>query len=144
MRRVLLPVLMGLTLLLLTSAEGWSLPPCPGSPLSGSVTSNFAWWSNCEGTFIFGNESKYAGFVYVSEYKYGQGNYIRADGSKYVGQWRYDRQNGQVTLTYLDGRVQECVFVNVKFLYARKTPSGDIAMRHNHNRLGEIKIEVLG
>ena len=134
--------------MLLFSTEGWSLPPCPGSPLTGSVTSNVAWWSNCEGTFIFGNKSKYAGFVYVGEYRYGkkhgQGTYIRADGSKYVGQWKYGRQNGQGTLTYLDGRVQEGIFENGKFLYAKKTPPRAIAMRRNYDRLREIEIEVLG
>ena len=76
--------------------------------------------------------------------RHGQGTYIRADGSKYVGQWKYGRQNGQGTLTYLDGRVQEGIFENGKFLYAKKTPPRAIAMRHNHDRLREIEIEVLG
>jgi hypothetical protein len=110
---------------LLFSTEGWSLPPCPGSPLTGSVTSNVAWWSNCEGTFIFGNKSKYAGFVYVGEYRCG-------------------KKHGQGTLTYLDGRVQEGIFENGKFLYAKKTPPRAIAMRRNYDRLREIEIEVLG
>ncbi|HIO38261.1 MAG TPA: hypothetical protein EYN27_04855 [Rhodospirillales bacterium] len=54
----LLPVLMGFALLLLTSTEGWSLPPCPGSY-------NKTTWTDCIGT------DTYMGTKYVSEWKDG-------------------------------------------------------------------------
>ena len=59
----LLSVLMGFALLLLSSTEGWSLPPCPESGV----------WNNCFGTYTTDN-----GFTkYVGEWKddksHGQG-----------------------------------------------------------------------
>ena len=72
MRRVLLPVLMGFALLLLSSTEGWSLPPCKGSP---SISSYPPSWTGCFGTYTF------------------------ADGSKYVGEWMDVQRNGQGTYT---------------------------------------------
>ena len=42
----LLPVLMGFALLLLSSTKGWSLPPCPDSPLERNLTLR---WDNCFG-----------------------------------------------------------------------------------------------
>jgi hypothetical protein len=57
----LLPVLMGFALLLLSSTEGWSLPPCPGSPLKYSHEESIAAfgkppksWINCSGDFTNG------------------------------------------------------------------------------------------
>ena len=46
--------------------------------------------------------------------------------------------------TYADGRVEEGIFENDEFLYAKKTPARVIAMRRNHDRLTKIDIEVLG
>ena len=53
----LLPVLMGFVVLLLSSTEGWSLPPCPGSP------TKYSWWNNdrwtdCFGTYIYASGDK--------------------------------------------------------------------------------------
>ena len=45
----LLPVMMGFALLLLSSTEGLSLPPCPGSPTSSGSTAGS--WTDCVGTF---------------------------------------------------------------------------------------------
>ena len=90
----LLPVLMGVALLLLSSTEGWSLPACKGSPTSRwSTTSN---WTDCIGTIIF------------------------SDGSKYVGEWKNRKWHGQGTATYASGRVEQGIFENNKFLYAKK------------------------
>jgi len=71
----LLPVLMGFALLLLSSTEGWSLPPCPGSPTLKSST--MLSWQHCFGTRIYPSGNKYVG-----EYKdgkwHGQGTYTFA------------------------------------------------------------------
>ena len=94
MKRSVLPVLMGFALLLLSSTEGWSLPPCEGSPTSGwSTTSN---WTDCVGTIIF------------------------SDGSKYVGEWKNRKWHGQGTLYLPDGRVKEGIWENSYLLYAKK------------------------
>ena len=47
--------------LLLSAAESWALPPCPGST---SVL-----WTNCYGTYIYGPNSEFAGDKYVGEVK---------------------------------------------------------------------------
>ena len=82
----LLPVLMGFVVLLLSSTEGWSLPPCPER---GN-------WNNCIGTYTY------------------------PGGDQYVGGWKDDKRNGKGTLTYADGRVEEGIWVNGIYLYARK------------------------
>ena len=49
----LLPVLMGVALLLLSSTEGWSLPPCPEDQSQR--------YHNCFGTYTLASGSKYVG-----------------------------------------------------------------------------------
>ena len=59
----LLPVLMGFVFLLLSSTEGWSLPPCPESGV----------WNNCFGTHTYthANGEKYVG-EWKDDKKHGQ------------------------------------------------------------------------
>jgi S1-C subfamily serine protease len=104
----LLPVLMGFALLLLSSTEGWSLPPCPGSPLTGSV-SDVRSWNYCSGTHIFGPNTNWAGYMYIGEWKngrpHGQGTGTfsaphKSAGAKYVGERRDGKYHGQGTLTF--------------------------------------------
>ena len=126
--------------LLISAAESWALPPCPGSYDKNT-------WANCEGTYTWGPNSKWAGDKYVGGYKdgkqHGQGTYTRpsgnkyvgeykdnkrhgqgtftwADGDKYVGEWKDHRRHGQGTYTYANGRVEEGVWRKNKFLYAQK------------------------
>ncbi|HIC59668.1 MAG TPA: hypothetical protein EYO71_06295 [Rhodospirillales bacterium] len=75
----LLPVLMGFALLLLSSTEGWSLPPCPEDQTQR--------YHNCFGTFTTSDGDKYVG-EYKDGKKHGQGTYTFADGSKYVGEYK--------------------------------------------------------
>ena len=101
----LLPVLMGFALLLLSSTEGWSLPPCPGSPTASIST--IASWTDCFGTVT----------------------YTSADGKfMYVGEFMDGSFNGQGTLTFPDGRVKEGIWNNDQFLYAKK-PSPTVIAR---------------
>ena len=70
------------------------MPPCPDSPTSRwSTTSN---WTDCFGTIIF------------------------SDGSKYVGEWKNRKWHGQGTYTFADGSVKEGIWENGDFLYAKK------------------------
>ena len=87
----LLPVLMGFVFLLLSSTEGWSLPPCPKDA--------FKVWTNCVGTHsdLFGNK-------YVGEFKdgkfHGKGTLTHSDGSAQKGAWENGRlKNGKTSLS---------------------------------------------
>ncbi len=93
----LLTILCIPALLLLSSTEGWSLPPCRGNVYLSN-------WTNCFGTMTYSD-----GIKYVGEWKdgkaHGRGTATYADGDKYVGEFKDDNFHGQGTLTYADGRV---------------------------------------
>ena len=59
--------------------------------------SNTSYWSNC-----FGSKTDPSGTKYVGEFKggkrNGQGTFIFANGNKYVGEWREDKYNGLGTI----------------------------------------------
>ena len=86
-----------------------------------------------QGTSTFDAPHKGAGEKYVGEYRNskrnGQGTYTfdaphKNAGEKYVGEWKDGTQHGQGTYTYADGRVNEGIWENGKFLYAKKlTPT---------------------
>ena len=126
--------------LLLSAAESWALPPCPGSYDNNT-------WTNCQGTytdadgnkyvgewkdgkrhgqgtFTFGPKSEWRGEKYVGEWRdderHGQGTNIYANGEKYVGEFKANNWHGQGTYTYADGRIEEGVWRENKFLYAQK------------------------
>ncbi len=107
MRR-LLPILCLTLAVLLGSAGGsFALPECEGSPLTGS-TSDVRSWNNCEGTHIWGPNTKSAGDICICEWKngrpHGQGTVTFAkSGAKYVGEFRDSKRNGQGTYTYANG-----------------------------------------
>jgi len=66
-------------LLLLSSTEGWSLPPCEGS--GGST------WTNCFGTKTTAEGDKYVG-EWKDDNRHGQGIDTYADGSVEKGAFR--------------------------------------------------------
>ena len=76
----LLTILCIPALLLLSSTEGWSLPPCEGSY-------NATTWTNCFGTATYADGGKYVG-----EYKdgkiHGQGTLTSAEGRVLKGMFR--------------------------------------------------------
>ena len=84
MKRFLTILCIPAALLLLSSTEGWSLPPCKGSDDST--------WTDCFGT------------------------YTRADGAKYVGEWKDGTGHGQGTYTHADGTVKKGTFRNGEFV----------------------------
>ena len=78
MMKRLLTILCIPALLLLSSTEGWSLPPCED---------HVSTWTNC-----FGTATDASGNKYVGEWKddkfHGQGTYTYADGTVEQGTWR--------------------------------------------------------
>ena len=69
------------------------------SNLPGCRGVDISRWSNCVGTKTFAS-----GHKYVGEWKYGkqngQGTLTTANGDKYVGEWKDDKANGQGTATF--------------------------------------------
>ncbi len=99
------------------------------------------------GTFTYGSKSEWFGDKYVGEFKddmfHGQGTYTSANGEKYVGEYRDDKRNGQGTYiwpdgdkyvgevkdgkfhgqgtyTFADGTLEEGIWENNEFKYAKK------------------------
>ena len=85
---------MGFALLLLSSTEGWSLPPCPED--TNTV------WDNCFGTYTWTDGTKYVG-GYKDDKKHGQGTLTLANGNKYVGEFKNGLPNGLGIHTSADG-----------------------------------------
>src|ERR1019366_4352446 len=56
-------------------------------------------WDNCQGTKTFLNGSKYVGEFKDGKFN-GQGTFASARENKYVGEWKDGKFNGQGTLTY--------------------------------------------
>jgi len=61
------------------------------------------------------------------------GTYTYAGGEKYVGEFKNDNFNGQGTFAHPDGRVEEGIWKNDVFQYAKKAPSS----RRARTRLAE-------
>jgi hypothetical protein len=56
-------------------------------------------YENCFGTYTFADDSKYVG-EFRNDKRDGQGTLTFTDGDKYVGEFRNDKRNGQGTATY--------------------------------------------
>ena len=100
--------------LLLTISQAWSLPTCPGSPVTigGEGT-----WNNCIGTVNF------EGGSVAGEFKNGEliyGTLIWADGSKYVGEFKDTLLHGKGTRTFDDGRVWKGQWRNNEWVSGKK------------------------
>ena len=57
---------------------------------------------NCFGAYITADGAKYVG-EWRDDKQHGQGTHTFADGDKYVGEFRNGRYNGHFTVTYTDG-----------------------------------------
>ena len=88
---------MGLALLLVSSTEGWSLPPCANTTAKSMQETQG--WDNCFGYLYFETG--------------------RFKGDKYVGEFRDGIAHGKGTLTLADGRVKADIWENGRFLYAK-------------------------
>ena len=72
------------------------------SNLPACQGSDVSKWTNCFGTETFTDSSKYVG-DFKNGKSNGQGTHTYADGSKYVGNWKDDKKHGRGTLTFSDG-----------------------------------------
>ena len=111
----LLTILCLPALLLLSSTEGWSLPPCKGSKNT---------WTNCFGTLTFPDGAKYAG-EFKDGKKHGRGTFTDADGTKYVGEFKDGKPHGKGTVTLVDGRVLKGIWSNGKRVSGREYAAGE-------------------
>ena len=59
-------------------------------------------WTNCFGTITWASGSKYVG-EFRNGKKNGQGTYTWANGYKYVGEYKNGKRNGQGTYTWASG-----------------------------------------
>ena len=127
----LLPVLMGFVVLLLSSTEGWSLPPCADTAAKSMRETQG--WDNCYGNLYF-ETGRFKGDKYVGEFKdgrgHGKGTYFWFYGDKYFGEFRDGIAHGKGTLTLADGRVKVGIWENGRFLNAKKhTPTLEPALK---------------
>ena len=61
-----------------------------------------SWWNNCIGSETYANQSKYSG-QFKDNKKDGQGTFIYPLGGKYVGEWKENEKSGQGTYTSSSG-----------------------------------------
>ena len=95
-----------------------ALPPCPKDQSQR--------FHNCVGTGTYEDGGEYVGEWRDNKY-HGQGTFTFGPstqwaGEKYVGEWKDDAFHGQGTYTFADGTVQEGIWKNHEFQYARKDP----------------------
>jgi hypothetical protein len=131
----LLSVLMGFALLLLSSTNGWSLPTCPGSPVSSRYETRS--WTDCLGTHTYADEYKYVG-EWKDGKRNGQGTYYyladnQFKGDKYVGEFKYGKYYGQGTLTYANGDKYVGEFSN------KPNGQGTYTYAEGHKYVGEFR-----
>jgi len=60
------------------------------------------YWTNCFGTYNWDDGTKYVG-EWKDDKRDGQGTYTYSSGGKYVGEWKDDKRDGQGTYTYPSG-----------------------------------------
>jgi len=77
----------------------------------------------CYGTYTFPDGTKYVG-QYRDDKRNGQGTYTFADGRKYVGEFRDDKRDGQGSLFSPDGPlIQNGIWLNGDFVQANNLPN---------------------
>jgi hypothetical protein len=86
MRRLTAFVCLTLAVLLLSTTEGFALPPCPTDRYESE-------WTDCFGTYTFRFPAD--GTRYVGEFRdgkrHGQGTGTNVIGDKYVGVWENNK-----------------------------------------------------
>ncbi|MCG3769552.1 MAG: hypothetical protein JW384_00681 [Nitrosomonadaceae bacterium] len=80
------------------STAGWDQSPLPPCPADQSYR-----WHNCFGSGPGAESSEYVG-EWRDNKNYGEGTFAYTDGRKYVGEFSDSKHHGQGTYTYADGR----------------------------------------
>jgi len=79
-------------------------------------------FNNCFGTFTWGDGSKYVG-EFKDDRRNGQGTFTAASGEKYVGQWKDDQWDGFGTFYNSNGSIfQQGLWRKFKFVQAQSPP----------------------
>jgi len=102
--------------------------------------SNTSYWSNC-----FGSKTDPSGTKYVGEFKggkrNGQGTFIFANGNKYVGEWREDKYNGLGTIYASTGNaILEGIWSDDRFV--RSAPIQQLSVTNQIVAVAEVKPDV--
>ena len=97
-------------------------------------------WSNC-----FGSKTDPSGTKYVGEFKggkrNGQGTFIFANGNKYVGEWREDKYNGLGTIYASTGNaILEGIWSDDRFV--RSAPIQQLSVTNQIVAVAEVKPDV--
>ena len=100
-----------ISLICLTS-QSLALPACPSSHP----------FDNCYGSYTYASGASYEG-EWKDNHGHGQGTYTYPNGDKYVGGWKDGNKHGQGKYTYANGKVEEGIFKNDEFMYAKKPTS---------------------
>jgi len=156
MRKLTITLCLSFAVLLGSIGSSSAIPPCPAE--RNHTTSP---WNNCFGTFAYNNgqyvgewkdnfrhgQGTYtwvSGNKYVGEYKngkkYGQGTESYPNGNKYVGEYKDSKRHGQGTFYWANGTIQEGVWENNKFLYARKVTPPVVVRKSPRRRTDPDKI----
>ena len=93
---------------LLGSGEvrGSDLYVCGGTPKKVHSAAGFTEWDNCLGKFIIVGQTKFAGNMYMGDFRngimHGQGTYTFSNGNKYTGEFKNGIRHGFFNVTYAD------------------------------------------
>jgi len=71
-----------------------------------------------QGTYTYAGGEKYVG-EYNDGKRNGQGTHVWPTGEKYVGEYKDGEKHGQGTYTYADGTIEEGIWENDQFQYAK-------------------------
>ena len=72
-----------------------------------------------KGTYTWADGGKYVG-EFKDNKKYGKGTYTYPNGDKYIGEFSDDKFNGEGIKTYVNGKVEEGIWKDWEFQYAKK------------------------
>ena len=73
-------------------------------------------WDNCFGTMTFTSGSKYVG-EFKDNKKNGNGTFTFVDGSSYVGEHKDGNWHGKGTFTWANGTVESGIYADGEYLY---------------------------
>ena len=72
-------------------------------------------YDNCFGTHTFANGEKYVG-EFKDDKQHGQGTFTFATGDKYVGEFKDNKRHGQGTYTWANGETDKGYYMNDDFI----------------------------